>query len=421
LTLKDFTYLPWGPPIALDGSLFVNRALQREGVIVNGKYFDIDPVTRAEIDFTKLFRQTSGTLGADGLSNMPSTAQVKTLVVDERSQHWLLGPDGKTKVDDSTNWITAASPITNDLADKFPTLQQSINGFNFVKVQDQKTVYLLKDGIIRATYNDSDRTVLGVGMTDTTPVLVTASGLTFMPKGVMVLPAGLVVKNKQTGAVGLIDGPTRIVTTSDSAMKLTLPQPRPLTNKQLIGYQDLETLAPYKISCAGQKYIVANSLLHEAQSSVAKDMPGKTTALSDASCALLTITDQSFGHYVGEKITDSKTKKVTYKAYKITKGKRYPFKNMAAYKKDNLTEPPLIWVDQDFLKNLTLGNELGTAVVKPAPDPKPQPNPKEYTIVGGDSLSSIALKFNTTVTKIMSLNGIVNADRIRIGQVLKLP
>jgi peptidoglycan endopeptidase LytE len=70
---------------------------------------------------------------------------------------------------------------------------------------------------------------------------------------------------------------------------------------------------------------------------------------------------------------------------------------------------------------LPLGNELGGAVVKPVPDPKPEPNPNEYTIVAGDSLSSIAMKFNTTVTKIMNLNDIVNADRIRIGQVLKLP
>jgi len=421
LKLKDFTYLPWGAPIAIDGSLFVNRALKREGVIVSGKYFDIDPVTRAEIDFTKLFRQTPGTLGADGLSAIPNAAQIKSLVVDERSQHWLLNADGKTKVDDSTNWITSASPITNDLADKFPTLDQSINGFNYIQVQGQKTIYLLKEGIIRATYNDADRAALGVGMTSTTPVMVSVSGLTYIPKGVMVLPAGLVVKNKQTGVVGLIDGPTRIVTFSDTAMKLTLPQPRALTNMQLIGYQELEALSSYKLSCAGAKYIVANALLHEAQVPVAKDIPGKTTALSDSSCALLTITDQSFGHYVGEKITDPKTNKLTYKAYKITKGKRYPFKNMAAYKKDNLTDPPLIWVDQDFLKNLPLGNELGGGTVKPVPDPKPVTNPKQYTIVAGDSLSSIAIKFNTTVTKIMNLNGIFNADRIRIGQVLKLP
>ena len=421
LKLKDFNYLPWGAPIALDGSLFVNRELQREGVIVNGNYFDIDPVTRAEIDFTKLFKQTPGSLGADGLSAIPHTAQIKTLVVDERSQTWLLNADGKTKVDDTSNWITAASPITNDLADKFPTLEQTITGFNFVQVKGQKTVYLLKDGIIRATYNAADRDLLDVGMSSTNPVLVTLSGLTYIPKGVMVLPAGLVVKNKQSGVVGLIDGPSRIVTISDTSMALTLPEPRALTNLQLIGYQDQEALASFKLSCAGQKYIVANSLLHEAQVAVAKDFPGKTTPLSDASCARLTITDQSIGHYVGEKILDPKTNKLTYKAYKIIKGKRYPFKNMASYKKDNLTEPPLIWVDQSFLRNLPLGNEIGAVTVDPKPDPKPTPKPKTYTIVAGDSLSSIALKFKTTVSKIMTLNNIVNADRIKIGQVLKLP
>jgi LysM repeat protein len=94
---------------------------------------------------------------------------------------------------------------------------------------------------------------------------------------------------------------------------------------------------------------------------------------------------------------------------------------MASYKKDNLTEAPLIWVDQSFLRNLQLGNEIGGVTVDPKPDPKPTPKPKQYTIVAGDSLSSIATKFNTTVSKIMTLNGIVNADRIRIGQVLKLP
>ena len=258
-------------------------------------------------------------------------------------------------------------------------------------------------------------------MNSTAPVMVTVSGLAYIPKGVMVLPAGLVVKNKQTGIVGLIDGASRIVTIAETSMAVTLPEPRALTNLQLIGYQDQEVLSSYKVSCAGLKYIVANSLLHEAQVAVAKDLPGKTTPLSDASCALLTITDQSMGHYVGEKITDPKTNKLTFKAYKIVKGKRYPFKNMAAYKKDNLTEPPLIWVDQTFLRNLPLGNEIGGETVDPKPDPKPTPKPKQYTIVAGDSLSSIALKFNTTVSKIMTLNNIVNADRIRIGQVLKLP
>ena len=421
LTLKDFSYLPWGPPIALDGSLFVNRDLKREGIIFNAKYYDIGPATRAEIDFTKLFRQTTGTLGTDGLSAIPHDSQINSLVVDERSQTWLLNSDGKTKVDDSTNWITAASPITNDLADKFPTLEQSINGFNFLQAQGQKTVYLLKEGIIRATYNEADRALLATGMYSTNIVSVSPSGLAYIPKGVMILPEGTLIKNMKTGTVGLIDGPTRLVNFSPTSMVLNLPEPRELSNFSLIGYQDQESLAPYKVLCDGQRYVVANSLLYPIELAGAKNLPGVSTLLSDASCALLTTTDIAFGQYVGERTIDPKTKKKNLKAYKISKGKRYPFKTLAEYKKENLTGAPLIWVDQAFLKNLPLGKEIGSAPVNPIPDPKPTPRPKLYTVSAGDSLISIASKFKTTVSKIMLLNNLANADRISVGQILKLP
>jgi len=47
--------------------------------------------------------------------------------------------------------------------------------------------------------------------------------------------------------------------------------------------------------------------------------------------------------------------------------------------------------------------------------------PKTYTIKAGDSLSSIAAKFKTTVAKLMTLNKLTDSNRISVGQVLKLP
>ena len=44
-----------------------------------------------------------------------------------------------------------------------------------------------------------------------------------------------------------------------------------------------------------------------------------------------------------------------------------------------------------------------------------------YTVKTGDTLSKIAKKYNTTVDKIVSLNGIRNKDVIRVGQIIKLP
>ena len=44
-----------------------------------------------------------------------------------------------------------------------------------------------------------------------------------------------------------------------------------------------------------------------------------------------------------------------------------------------------------------------------------------YTVKRGDTLSAIARKYNTTVSQLVNLNGIKNANAIRVGQKLLLP
>lgn len=44
-----------------------------------------------------------------------------------------------------------------------------------------------------------------------------------------------------------------------------------------------------------------------------------------------------------------------------------------------------------------------------------------YTVKKGDTLTSIAKKFNTTVGELVSSNGLKNPDIIYGGQVLKIP
>lgn len=46
---------------------------------------------------------------------------------------------------------------------------------------------------------------------------------------------------------------------------------------------------------------------------------------------------------------------------------------------------------------------------------------KSYTVKSGDTLSGIASKYGTTVSKLVELNGIKNANLIYAGQVIKLP
>ena len=44
-----------------------------------------------------------------------------------------------------------------------------------------------------------------------------------------------------------------------------------------------------------------------------------------------------------------------------------------------------------------------------------------YTVKSGDTLSSIAKKFNTTVEELVSSNGIKNKNLIYVGQKLTVP
>ena len=419
LALTEFNYLPWGPPIALDGSLFANKDLGADVILTGGQIYQIDPGTRKDIDFTKLFRPSSGKLSTQGLSKLPAAKTITSVIVDDQNQHWMLTKRGKTLIDDEATWTNKAARVPNALAEKFPTTASVITDSHFVRADGQVTVYLLKDGVIRATYNEADRVALQPILSNIEIVPVSISGMSFIPKSVMVLPVGLVVKNAKTGVKGIIDSPTSMITFDEKSMNLKLAAPRTLKTIQLLGYPSTATLGPYKVWCDGQLYVAANSLLHEVEVAAAKELPGVSTKLSASTCALLTVSDKKFGRYIGHQYVDPISKKTIKKAYKIVKGKRLPFKNLALYKADNLTDIPLLWVDDSFVKNLPLGAEMPTkAAVAPIPEVG---QPKTYTIKAGDSLSSIAVKFKTTVAKLMTLNKITNSNLISVGQVLKLP
>ncbi len=75
---------------------------------------------------------------------------------------------------------------------------------------------------------------------------------------------------------------------------------------------------------------------------------------------------------------------------------------------------------------LKLGDALTVppvAVVSPDAGPVPIPThpARTYTVVAGDTLGAIALRFNTTVAAIASANSIANVNLIRVGQVLTIP
>lgn len=70
----------------------------------------------------------------------------------------------------------------------------------------------------------------------------------------------------------------------------------------------------------------------------------------------------------------------------------------------------------------TTTEQLAAPAVAAAPQKKTAPvvSHKKYTVKQGDTLSEIAEKFHTSITKIKQLNGL-HSDAIRVGQTLKVP
>jgi LysM repeat protein len=72
----------------------------------------------------------------------------------------------------------------------------------------------------------------------------------------------------------------------------------------------------------------------------------------------------------------------------------------------------------------TIIAELPSPTVIPlatsVPVATPVPGEFEYTVQWGDTLYSLARRFNTTVDAIVAWNGLQNASYIRVGQVLKI-
>ena len=62
----------------------------------------------------------------------------------------------------------------------------------------------------------------------------------------------------------------------------------------------------------------------------------------------------------------------------------------------------------------------------PSPTPSPSPSgspevPKTYVVRSGDTLSGIALSLDVSMADLIALNGITDPNKIKPGQVLKLP
>lgn len=87
---------------------------------------------------------------------------------------------------------------------------------------------------------------------------------------------------------------------------------------------------------------------------------------------------------------------------------------------NNISNPNLIRVGQLLKIPTSAASSVAQETVS-EPEPAPEPEPTTYRVQSGDSLWGIARKFGVSSRALAELNGINNANFIRIGQLLKIP
>jgi hypothetical protein len=164
VSVSAFDYLPFGSPVARDASLLLNRSNSTHGIYVGGQYYQIDPATFKDIDFSKWFFASGGSLGADSIHAIDSSIKIKTIVGDQTNHFYVLTPEGKRAIDASLAATANAPILPSAILSKIPTVGQMVTSAFFAKGTTDKTVYLVSSQNRRPTLSASDRAKLALAV-----------------------------------------------------------------------------------------------------------------------------------------------------------------------------------------------------------------------------------------------------------------
>lgn len=457
--------LPWGKPIIRKGVSFTNLATGKLSLYDGTFYYDIDKATAADIDFTKWFPKSTGSMLGEAIASVAAPVAIKSIVNDAAGNQYLITNDGKRKVLD-TKVISKNAPIVSDeFLALIPNAPTTVESTLVVKSASAKSIYLITDGEKRLVLNSADVAKFAPVVKTTKAETLSNSAVAQIPTGHPVLAPGAYVRSSDSTKTYLIDGLKRALLVNDAnqAALLGLKNLRTIPAKQFKGYAKTSKISGIKFFCDASYYIAITGVLYSISEVDASHYPGRGLTLDKSTCAALTKSTATVGRFV-------KTANKTY--YLIEGQTKRLIKSVAAYEKLRGTSAKASLVGPYFLSKIPTGDTAGTSVnverfevqppvvlpepsasptvtpspsaspsasptpstsatPKPTATPKPSVSatpkptatakPKTYTVQSGDLLSRIAAKFGVTTTALMAANKITNANLIKVGQVLVIP
>ena len=415
LKIRSFSYLPWGAPIAANGSYFIDRSNKQPGVYLDGQFFRVDPDTLADIDFGRWFTPSAGSLSPSGLRAVESGVTLKPFVLDENAKRWLITNSGKTAIsaDDPIGEPDVVTPST--LLSAIPTVSGTIASPLFVKSPVQKGTFLARGEKVQLVASSVDRDLILPSLTQSSLLSLSASAFKQLTLGNPVYAIGQTLKSPADGATYVVNSYSKLIKLNNAALVsvLGLPAARKAKPEIISGYGKATFYNGLKIDCYGVVHVPYDGMLIPIDQDAVAHYPGNPVKFSTALCDQLQFDNQSLGRFVY--VPSSKS------YYLIDSGKKRLIASKATYLKLLGDQTPAREVDSAFAARISSGTAASSGSSSGGTSSGTSGSTVKYTVKSGDTLSAIASKYKVTLQSLMKANSITNANSLKVGQVLTIP
>ena len=436
--ISAFTYLAFGAPIASNGSLFIDRSTNQQGVYLNGQFYRLDPAVAKEIDFTKWFTPSAGSLSPQGLSAVESGVTIEPFLADSNSNIWLLSATGKRKITTSAPIITGVPKVDAQLLSRIPTTDTEIGGPALVSTAAKSGTFFVSNGLARPLYSAADQAAIAPLAAQSGVIFLLPSAFNQLTLGTTMLAPSTFVKSKSASTYYLVNDFNSLVAMPDlTAIKaLGFDAARKVDPTVFSGYDTKRVFSGVKFVCQGDTYVASAGQAILVDPAAVPHLPGKSVRFSNDFCYNLTFSTETLGRFIHVPSTKSyyliesgkKRKIASYSAYIKLLGDQLPAVDIdasLAARFANGTAAPTKMPSAKATSSSTAVGQPGTSGTKTptgtTTSTKPPVATTKYTVKAGDSLSVIATKFNVTLKSLMAANSITNANNVQIGQVLTIP
>lgn len=460
VNISAFKKLPWGKPIIRKGASFTNLATKQLAVFDGTNHYEIDKATLADIDFTKWFPKSTGSMLGEALAPATAAVKIKSIISSADGTQYLLTKDGKRKITDAKLLSKDAPVVSDDLLSLIPNAANDLEPVLFAKSAATKGVHLIVDGVKRPLLVAADAAKFAAVVKSVKTQTLSNSAFAQIPTGSPAIAPGTYVRVGSTGY--LIDGFYRALVVSDSnqAALLGLGTARSLSSAQLKGYTKTTKASGIKFVCGENYFIAITGKFYPVSAIDASHYPGRGLTLDTSTCAVLAKSTTGLGRFV---------KTADKKYYLIEAQTKRIIKDAAAYEKLRGTSAKAVLVGPYFLSRIKDGKAAGATVntdafdagapivptnptpapsVSPSPSASPSPSPsvsatpkpsaspsawpttsatkpKTYTVVSGDYWNKIVgylAKWGVTDATLSAANPkVTNKNNLQIGQVLNVP